>query len=203
MTCQNCRKPRDMEVPGEQVHCALGLLFDNKYFKNGTCLCGNASVLFSKVKKLVLLLWQCANNYDSLSIKIFKQWLLTSFKFKFIFFIVTYSLFNQITWLCQHSRHEDVKQQELSWNNHRKTLTFLALVALRSGCSAMLEKGTSMEYLMLWSSCTTTLETFLKESLRLWAAPRADRTCSVLNNSGWKRPAKGQGEGDRLVTRRG
>lgn len=49
------------------------------------------------------------------------------------------------------------------------------------------------------SSCTTTLETFLKLSLRLCAAPRADRTCSVLNKSGWKRFQRGAGVG-RLVT---
>lgn len=66
----------------------------------------------------------------------------------------------------------------------KNILTFLVLVDLRSGCSAMLLNGTSMEYLIEWSSCTTTLLTFLKLSFRLWAAPRADRTWSVLNNSG-------------------
>lgn len=50
--------------------------------------------------------------------------------------------------------------------------TFCAVVGM-----AMLAKGTSMLYLMECRSCTTTLDTFLKESLR----PANRRTCSWLN----------------------
>lgn len=48
----------------------------------------------------------------------------------------------------------------------------------------MFEKGTSMENLMVCKSCTTTLETFRKDSFFRWAAPNADRTWRVLNNNG-------------------
>lgn len=55
----------------------------------------------------------------------------------------------------------------------------------------MFEKGTSTEYLIECSSCTTTLDTLRKESLRRWAPPwpepawpSALRTCNVLNNKG-------------------
>jgi len=72
-------------------------------------------------------------------------------------------------------------------NDHVTPLTFLAAFALWSPGVAMLENGTSIEYLMEWSSWTTTLDTFLNESLRRCAAPSADRTCSVLNNNGCNR----------------
>jgi hypothetical protein len=72
-------------------------------------------------------------------------------------------------------------------NGYMTPLTFLAAFALWSPGVAMLENGTSIEYLMEWSNWTTTLDTFLNESLRRCAAPSADRTCSVLNNNGCNR----------------
>jgi hypothetical protein len=72
-------------------------------------------------------------------------------------------------------------------SHHITPLTFLAAFALWSPGVAMLENGTSIEYLMECSSCTTTLDTFLNDSLRRCAAPSAVRTCSVLNNNSCNR----------------
>ncbi|MPC32559.1 hypothetical protein E2C01_025872 [Portunus trituberculatus] len=64
-------------------------------------------------------------------------------------------------------------------------LTFLVMdVDFSCGGMAMLEKGTSMEYLMECSSCTTTLLTFLKDSFLRCVDPKADRTWRVLNRRG-------------------
>ena len=55
--------------------------------------------------------------------------------------------------------------------------TFLATVVfwISMGCCAMLENGTSTEYLMLWSSWITMFETILKEGRRLPPGIRALR----------------------------
>ena len=81
------------------------------------------------------------------------------------------------TYHHHHHQHSD----------YMTPLTFLAAFALWSPGVAMLENGTSIEYLIECSSWTTTLDTFLNESLRRCAAPSADRTCSVLNNNGCDR----------------
>lgn len=83
-----------------------------------------------------------------------------------------------------HSMLHIHTHQQLHKKRRDNYRTFLAAWVLISAPVAMLENGTSTEYLMECSSCTTTLLTFLKLSLRRAAAPSADRTCSVLNNRG-------------------
>lgn len=49
----------------------------------------------------------------------------------------------------------------------------------------MCENGTGTEYLIVWSSWTTTLDTFRNESFLRLAAPRAERTPKVFNIRGF------------------
>lgn len=54
------------------------------------------------------------------------------------------------------------------------------------GC-VMCENGTGTEYFIECSNCTTTFDTFRKDSLRRFAAPNADLTPNVFKISGFLR----------------
>ena len=68
-----------------------------------------------------------------------------------------------------------------------KDFTFLVefIFWISEGCCPILAKGTSTEYLILWSNCITIPETILNEGFRFPPGNTAFRTCRVLNNDGF------------------